>query len=158
MKKILLSTLLLLCGALLGIPTAHAQMATQAAQTAPSPEAVVRGFYAFYLGELNKDNWSPLKKRREALKYLTPEYHRRIPRLIEKWMADVIICAQDWDPKWAANFTVGRAVVRGAKATAVVTLPPFGGTGGPDNPPIKIKLTLVRRGGAWRIDATECLL
>ena len=153
MKKILLSTLLLLCGALTDI-SAHAQTAQP---SAGSPEAVARGFYAFYLGELNRDNWSPLKKRREALKYLTPEYHRRIPRLIEKWMADVIICAQDWDPKWAAGFTVGRAVVRGARATTVVTLPPFGGVVRPDNPPIRIKLTLVRRGGAWLIDATECL-
>lgn len=156
MKKILLSTLLLFCGSLT-IVSAHAQTVTQAAQTAGSPEAVARGFYAFYLGELNRDNWSPLKKRREALKYLTPEFHRRVPRLIEKWMADVIVCAQDWDPKWAAGFTVGRAGVRGARATTVVTLPPFGGVVSPDNPPIRIKLTLVRRGGAWLIDATECL-
>ena len=153
MKKILLSAVLLTCGALTDI-SARAQTAQP---VAGSPEAVARGFYAFYLGELNKDNWSPLKKRREALKYMTPEFHRRVPRLNEEQMVDNIICAQDWDPKWAASFTVGRANVRGAKATAVVTLPPFGGTGGPDNPPIKIRLTLVRRGAAWLIDATECL-
>ena len=157
MKKILLSTILLTCGAFPNI-SAHAQTARQPAQPdAGSPEAVARGFYAFYLGELNKENWSPLKKRREALKYLTPEFYRRAPRIIEQQMVDIIICAQDWDPKWAAGFTVGRANVRGAKATTVVTLPPFGGIISPDNPAIKIKLTLVRRGGAWLINATECL-
>jgi hypothetical protein len=155
LMRIMLPAALLLTSA--ATPRAIAQTATQAAQTAGSPEAVARGFYAFYLGELNRENWSPLKKRREALKYLTPEFHRRAPRIIEQQMVDIIICAQDWDPKWAAGFTVGRANVRGAKATTVVTLPPFGGTGGPDNPPIRIKLTLVRRGGAWLINATECL-
>ena len=157
MKKILLSAILLTCVAFPDI-SAHAQTARQPTQPeAGSPEAVARGFYAFYLGELNKDNWSPLKKRREALKYMTPEFYRRAPRIIEKQMVDIIICAQDWDPKWAAGFTVGRAGVRGARATTVVTLPPFGGTLGPDNQPIRIKLTLVKRGGAWLVNATECL-
>jgi Protein of unknown function (DUF3828) len=135
-------------------PAARAQASNQSAQAAAgSPEAVVRGFYAFYLGELNKDNWEPLKKRREALKYLTPEFHRRIPGLTEKWMADVIICAQDWDANWAKNFTVGRSTVRGAKAITVVRLPPFGGAG----PGIDIKLTLVKRGGAWKINGSDCV-
>ncbi|HEX7176021.1 MAG TPA: DUF3828 domain-containing protein [Pyrinomonadaceae bacterium] len=153
MKKILLSVILLTCGALYDI-SAHAQT-TQ--PDAGSPEAVARGFYAFYLGELNKDNWSPLKKRREALKYMTPEFHRRAPRIIQQQMVDIIICAQDWDPKWIAGLTVGRAGVRGARATTVVTLPPFGGYVSPDNPPIRIKLTLVKRGSAWLVNATECL-
>jgi hypothetical protein len=128
----------------------------EAARAGASPEEVVRGFYAFYLGELNKDNWSPLGRRREALKYLTPEFHRRAPRLIEKWMADIFICAQDWDAKWAETFTVGRAGVRGSKATTVVRLPPFGG--GDPSTAIKIKVTLVKRRDGWRINNTDCVM
>ncbi|HEX5708883.1 MAG TPA: DUF3828 domain-containing protein [Pyrinomonadaceae bacterium] len=156
MRALLLTTLLLTCGVFVAPSSTHArQESTEAARAAGSPEDVVRGFYAFYLGELNKDNWSPLKKRSEALKYLTPDYHRRAPALIEKWMADIFICAQDWDVKWAETFTVGRATVRNSKATVVVRLPPFGG--GDDNTAIKIKVSLVQRRGQWRINATDCV-
>ncbi len=152
-----MTALLLTCGVTVApsATVARAQTAGAGAPAASSPEEVARGFYAFYLGELNRDNWSPLGKRREALKYLTPELYRRAPGLIEKWMADIFICAQDWDPKWAETFTVGRATVRGAKATTVVRLPPFGG--GDDNTAIKIKLTLVKRRGEWRINASDCV-
>jgi hypothetical protein len=155
MKKILLAALLLTYGALVEAPQVNAQTANQAAQTADGPETVVRGFYAWYLGRLNKDDWNPLKNRRESLKYLTPEFHKRVPRLVREMDADIIICAQDWDPKWAENFTVGRAQVRGSKATTVVRLPPFGG--GDDNTAIKIKITLVKRKDVWRIDMTDCV-
>lgn len=150
-KKILLSALLLTCGRPLQIFTAHAQATNQTTQTAPGPEAVVRNFYSWYLGELNSDNWEPLKNRREALKYLTPEFHRRIPGLQEKWMVDVIICAQDWHKDWAKNFTVGRPTATGAKATTVVRLPAGDGLA------IKIKITLVKRAGEWRISNSECV-
>lgn len=153
MMRAFLSTALLTTCCMLVAPSAA--VAQTAAQTPASPEEITRGFYAFYLGELNRDNWSPLGKRREALKYLTPEFYRRAPALIEKWMADIFICAQDWDPKWAETFTVGRPTVRGANATAVVRLPPFGG--GDDNTAIKIKLTLVKRRNEWRINATDCV-
>ena len=144
MKKILLAAVLLTCGAWVEIPTANAQ-------AADDPEAVVRGFYGWYLGEFKKDNWQPLKDRREALKYLTPSFQRRAPRLSGEMGADVIICAQDWDEKWTENFTVGRAQVRGAKATTVVRLPVADGAA------VKIKVSLVKRGGEWRIDGTGCV-
>lgn len=151
MKHIVCSAFLLIIALLAAPQDTFAQ--TTPKTDASGPEEVARGFYAFYLGELNKDNWSPLKKRREALKYLTPEFHKLAPRLAEKWMVDTIICAQDWDPNWAKSFTVGRAAVRGSKATTVVRLPPFGGSG----PAIEIKLTLVRRAGQWRISTTDCV-
>ena len=155
MKNILrtafLSTVMLLAAS----PAGLAQTTPKTvARPASSPEEVARGFYAFYLGELNKDNWSPLKKRREALKYLTPEFHKRIPRIIEEQMVDIIICAQDWDPNWAKGFTVAPANIRANRATTVVRLPPFGGSG----PAFDIKLTLVKRAGQWLINDTECLL
>lgn len=153
LRALLLAASLVICAA----PSeARARQAgVDAARDGASPEEVVRGFYAFYLGELNKENWNPLGRRREALKYLTPEFYRRAPGLIEKWMADIFICAQDWDKEWAKTFTVGRATVRGSKATAVARLPPFGG--GDPSTAIKIKVTLVRRREGWRINSTDCV-
>ncbi|MGH9902789.1 MAG: DUF3828 domain-containing protein [Pyrinomonadaceae bacterium] len=152
MKMILLSALLLAaCGSHPETSRVHARTTDQTTQTAPAPEAVVRDFYTWYTGELNRDNWEPLKNRREALKYLTPEFHKRVPRLTRELMADVIICAQDWEKSWATNFTVGRPSVRGARATAVVRLPAGGDAA------IRIKVTLVRRGGEWRINNSECV-
>ena len=151
MKAIFLSILFVMCGLLCAPHTAHAQTTKVASQIAVSPEEVVRSFYAWYLGELNRDNWEPLKDRREALKYLTPEFHRRAPRIIEKEMADIFICAQDWDASWGQNYTVGRASLRGQKATVVVRLPIGDGLA------IKIKTTLIKRGGEWRINATDCV-
>lgn len=147
MRRILLPALLL--SILIQAAPATAQTAASA-----SPEDVARGFYAFYLGELNRDNWEPLRKRREALKYLTPEFHRRVPRLAEKWLVNPIVCAQDWDKDWAARFTVAPARVRAGAATTVVTLPPFGGAGDA----IQIKLTLTRRAGRWLINNVDCVM
>ncbi|HYN84969.1 MAG TPA: DUF3828 domain-containing protein [Pyrinomonadaceae bacterium] len=157
MRALVLSASLVGCGALVAPSRAQARQAgAEASRGAAGPEDVVRGFYSFYLGELNKDNWTPLGKRREALKYLTPEFYRRAPGLIEKWMADIFICAQDWDPKWAETFTVGRAALRGSKATTVVRLPPFGG--GDPSTAIKIKVTLVTRRDGWKINSTDCVM
>jgi hypothetical protein len=158
MKKILPLVLLLAVALLPEIGATRAQTASRSAPAPAPPEAIVRGFYAFYLGQLNKDNWSPLKDRREALKYLTPKFLRAVPRLAEKWMADPIICAQDWDKDWAKTFTVGQPTVRGSKATVVVRLPPFGGgADNADNPAIKIKATLAKRREGWRISGADCV-
>ncbi len=152
LRSIVLSIMLMSCGASsLQISRVYAQAATQNAQTNSSPESVVRDFYAWYTGELNRDNWEPLKNRREALKYLTPEFHKRIPRLTKELMVDVVICAQDWDKSWAKDFTVGRANVSGAKASTVVRLPAGDGLA------IKIKVALVKRGDVWRINGTDCV-
>lgn len=157
MRALLLAALLSGGGVSVGASPVRARQAgAEAARAGASPEEVVRGFYSFYLGELNKDNWTPLGKRRESLKYLTPEFYRRAPGLIEKWMADIFICAQDWDPKWAETFTVGRATVRGSKATTVLRLPPFGG--GDPSTAIKIKVTLVKRRDGWKINNTDCVM
>jgi hypothetical protein len=125
--------------------------ASASATQAAAAERLVRDFYKWYLGELNRGNWEPIRNRREALKYLTPEYRRRIPGLQEKWLASVIVCAQDWEESWATNFTVGRVNLSGAKATTVVRLPVKGGLA------IKVKITLSRRAGEWRISLTECV-
>ena len=151
MKKALTLSLALLACALLPATAVN----TRAQSSASSPEAVVRGFYAWYLGRLNKDDWTPFKRRAEALRYLTPEFYRSAPRIISHEGVDIFICAQDWMQTWERNFRVAPANMRGAKANVITTLPVTAKWGRD----IRIKLRLRRvAGGAWRIEATDCLL
>lgn len=64
-------------------------------RTGLAPQETVRQFYAWYLQRLNKEDYNPLKNRAVALKYLTPEFLRRIPRLERDMEADVIVCSQE---------------------------------------------------------------
>jgi hypothetical protein len=153
MRRTVKSLLLLVCLTLFAPHAVRAQEhGGDALQVSLGPASVVRGFYAWYLGRLNKDDWGPLRRRREALRYLTPEFHRRAPGITLKWDADIFICAQDWMKEWEKQFTVAPAHVRGAKADVIVTLPVKPGEN------IRIKVFLRRVRGAWKINATECLL
>jgi len=145
-------TLFLACLLSVAPCAAGTQTRGAARRVSLNPEAVTRRFYAWYLGRLNKDDWHPLKRRREALKYLDAGFHRRAPGLMVRGDGDIFICAQDWMKAWADNFTVAPAVVRGRKATTIVTLPVKEGE------VIRVKLMLRRAGGVWKIEATDCLL
>ena len=116
-----------------------------------TPEVTVRSFYAWYLHRLILEDHEPLKHRTEALKYLTPEFLRRVPRLTREMDADVIICAQDWDRGWEKNFQVDTATVNGASASTVVELK------GNEMATVKVKVTLKRAASGWRIDGTKCV-
>ena len=118
------------------------------AQTA-SPEAIVRGFYSWYLGEIKKERAEPLKQKTVALKYLTPQLYANAPRLTRRMDADIFICAQDWDEGWEKNFTIASIATNGGTATTVVTLP-----SGQDK--VKIKVTLRKISVGWRIDKVAC--
>jgi len=83
----------------------------------PSPEDTVRQFYTWYLHGLNKHVPNPLKNRTVSLKYLTPEFLRRAPRLAKETDADAIICAQDFDEEWEKNVKVDAATINGSRAT-----------------------------------------
>ena len=115
-----------------------------------SAEGTARGFYSFYLHELNKDNYIPLKRKATALKYLTPQLYVNAPRLTRRMDADIFICAQDWDAGWEQNFTVGSVAIKGATANTLVTLP-----SGQDK--TRIKVTLAKTAGGWRIDKVACV-
>ena len=159
MRRTLPALLLLACAVAFNPQAARAQEGTSAAARASQgPEEVVRGFYAWYLGRFNRDDWSPLKRRAEALRYLSPELHREAPRMMRTGGADIFICAQDWLPSWASDLKVAPARVRGAAATTTVTLPVRGVEGAGDGEDIRIKLSLRRTAGAWKITATDCLL
>jgi uncharacterized protein DUF3828 len=118
------------------------------AQTA-SPEAIVRSFYSWYLGEIKKERAEPLKQKTMVLKYLTPQLYANAPRLTRRMDADIFICAQDGDEGWEKNFTIGSIVTNGGTATTMVTLP-----SGQDR--VKIKVTVRKISVGWRIDKVAC--
>lgn len=122
------------------------------AQAQPQgPDAVVRRFYDWYLGRLERDDWTPLGDRREALKYLTPAWRARAPRVSGDEGVNVFVCAQDWLAEWRKGMKFAPAVVRGATATARVAW-----STGADTQ--RIDVTLKKVGGAWKIDRTACVL
>ncbi|HKU76872.1 MAG TPA: DUF3828 domain-containing protein [Pyrinomonadaceae bacterium] len=120
------------------------------AQQRETPEDVARGFYSWYLQQLNRDNANPLKQKTTALKYLTPQLYANAPRLIRRMDADIFICAQDWDAGWEKNFTVSTPQIKNSSATETVTLP----SGEIDK--IKIDLTLIKTAAGWRINKVAC--
>ena len=152
MRNLLLSALLFACGAFHAPQTiASARAAETTRQSPATPEVVARGFYTWYTGRLNRNDFDPLRNRRAALRYLTPEFYRRAPRLIRQLNADIFICAQDWLPEWSKNIEISTAVVRGAKATTNVTM----NVGGTDKIRIRVELRRVR--GEWKIDGSNCV-
>ena len=129
--------------ALLSIPA-------RAQQAATPPQDVARGFYSWYLHQLNGENMNPLKQKTTALKYLTPQLYANAPRLIRNMDADIFICAQDWDKGWEKNFTVSTPQMKNGSATASVTLP----SGEIDK--ITINLTMIKTAAGWRINKVAC--
>jgi hypothetical protein len=139
-----------ICAALLAC-LAPASPAGAYAQTPEGPEAVVRDFYAWYVGSLDREDYNALKRRREALRYLTPEFHRRAPRVIAREMVDIFICTQDWQPGWGNDLDLSTGPVRGPRAQVTATF-----NYGPENR-ARVRLSLVRVAGAWRIDGADCV-
>ena len=110
----------------------------------------MRGFYAWYLHQLNGENMNPLKQKTTAMKYLTPQLYANAPRLIRRMDADIFICAQDWDNGWEHNFSVSTPHVKTNSATTTVTLP----SGEIDK--IQINVTLIKTASGWRISRVAC--
>ena len=116
----------------------------------PEPQETVRQFYEWYLRRLNKEDYDPLKNRVMALKFLTPKFLGRIPRLERELEADVIVCSQDVNPAWLKDFKAELASNRGARATVLLALE------GNVADTIKHKVTLVRTRAGWRIAGVDC--
>jgi len=118
--------------------------------TGLAPQETVRQFYTWYLQRLNKEDYDPLKNRTMALKYLTPDFLRRIPHLEREMEADVIVCSQDVNPAWEKNFKAELASIRGARATVLLALE------GNEVDTIKRKVTLQHTRAGWRINSVDC--
>lgn len=115
-----------------------------------TPEGVVRGFYRWYLRNLNNDNFNPLKQRASALTYISPQLLAKAPRLTRDMGADIFICAQDFDPEWQRNISLSQSRTQGAQASMLVTLRG-------SEMSSKIKISLKRLNPGWRIDVVECV-
>jgi hypothetical protein len=118
---------------------AHAQTAT--------PEAAARGFYRWYLRELNRER-NPIDQSR-------PEMRKRVSARLARYLfspktefgADYFLDLQDRDESWVNTVTVSPAKVTGGTATVTVTLPKT------DFFERKVlAVTLIREAGAWKID------
>lgn len=145
MRRIVLTTALLAC-----VVSPSAGAGAQVGRSAAAgPDAVVRRFYEWYLRRIVEQDLYPLDNRREALKYVTPSFRVRAPRISGREGADILICAQDWQAEWGESMRFTPARVRGAKATTRMTW----GVGGQR---YHVDLTLVRTGGAWKIDGAKC--
>jgi hypothetical protein len=117
---------------------------------ASTPETVVKDFYRWYIGRLNQ-NKNPLTKEKTALgKYITPEFLRKAPKLLEQTNADVFICAQDWDKDWGKNARTANLKIQGVVATLNVTL-----SGSAMNHKLKVRLKQIN--GDWKIDKIDPL-
>jgi hypothetical protein len=121
-----------------------------ASQTASAPETVVKNFYRWYIDRLNQ-NRDPLTQEKTALrKYITPEFMRKAPKLLEQSNADVFICAQDWDKDWGRNVSVSRLDIQGTTATITIAL-----SGKMMNHKLKVKLKQIS--SVWKIERIEPL-
>lgn len=145
MRGMLSKTLLLACV----VTCVTGVRAQQSRPAAAGPDSVVRRFYGWYLRRIVGQDLYPLENRREALKYVTPGFRVRAPRISGREGADILICAQDWQAEWGESMRFTPARVRGAKATTRMTW----GVGGQQ---YHVDLTLVKVGGAWRIDGAKC--
>ena len=145
----LLSTLFLLTFAFV------ASAAPVSGQTSSKPAERARLFYAWYLGELNRDA-NPIQNNRELSKFLTARYLKAVKRAVaseEGIGADVFVDGQDWDTAWANNISTSRAVISGRRARLTVTLKgknPGMGTK-------RLRLVMQNEGNAWKIDSVNGL-
>ena len=145
-KQFLTAAALVACLMLAPPPAARAQ-----GGDAAGPEAVVRGFYEWYTGSLDREDYGALKRRREALRYLTPEFHRRAPQIISREMVDIFICTQNWQPGWGDRLKLTPGPVRGARTTVTAAF-----DYGPENN-ARVRLDLLRVAGAWKINGADCV-
>ena len=129
-------------------PPASASAIAPAVQTASSPEAAVRHFYAWYLGRMVA-NQNPLQDERPALRHwvsdeLLGEIQRRMdsPDGLD---ADYFLQAQDYDDAWLAQVAELKARSQGTQARVDLTLGPRSAQ------PWRLTVTLVQGRDGWKI-------
>jgi hypothetical protein len=151
MKRLfILFLMILLPGIVLANQAETMQKSSATSPGTNTPETVVKDFYRWYIGRLNQDK-DPLTEEKTALrKYITPEFLRKAPKLLEQTSADVFICAQDWDKEWSKNIKTSNLTIQGAMATVNVAL------SGPDMKH-KLKVKLKQLNGNWKIDKIDPL-
>ncbi len=121
-------------------PAATLASATSAA--AQSPDQVAHDFYAWYLGQLAR-NQDPVTLKAPPLKdYVSDALLAEIDRQLKSadgMDADYFLKTQDYLDGWLSHVAVGPAKVTGPSATALVTL---GAPGGAKDELWKLRVTL----------------
>jgi len=115
---------------------------------AQTPEAVLQEFYKWYIIAVDDggDAQPSRKGRKRMAKYVTRRLLKQIATE-EDPGADTFVQTQEWDRKWASNIKVSDLVVKGARATAIVT---FGSETYP-----RVAVTLIKAAGTWKIDRVK---
>lgn len=111
------------------------------AQSVP-PETVIKTFYNGYVrpAAMGKE---PLGKNSALKKYLSAQLTLKKIKVFEREnQADYFVQSQEWSDEWEDKFTVSKAAINGATATAVVTFP--------QNYP-RVRVTLKKETGEWKI-------
>jgi hypothetical protein len=121
--------------------------------TPQKPDAVIRGFYKWYVHALNQ-NKEPLTGERTAMrKYVTMRLITAINRMAkgpDGLDGDYFLDAQDWDKDWEKNIAVSNVVIKNTIATATVAL-------SGEQMKRNLQLTLKQESGAWKIDRVKGL-
>ena len=147
--------LLLVC-AFLVAAGAHAVYAADAVAPTPAatPEAAVRLFYPWYLGEMMKGR-VPLTEERMR-DYIASDTLRDIAFMMKRPVGgkpglqqDYFIQAKDYFDDWAETIAVSQVMIDGDEASALVAL------GDPAMGTQNLALTLVREDGGWKISTVN---
>ena len=116
-------------------------IASQRVRQSTPPDEVVRRFYNWYL---HAGMPNPERKNLATFRKYVAE------RLLKQQMdpdvdADLFVAAQDFDEAWKNNISVSMATTRGQQATVQVSLKGKQFSR-------KLRVTLRRENGAWKID------
>jgi hypothetical protein len=144
-----LRALLLAC-AVLAFAGPYAVFAADAVTPAPAttPEAAVRQFYPWYLGEMMKGR-VPLTEER-VQDYIAKDTLRDITYVMSLTQGggpqkDYFLQAKTYFDDWADYVAVSEVTIDGDTASTLVAL------GDPAQGTQRLALTLVREGGGWKI-------
>ena len=140
---------LLLACAFLALAGAHVVCAATAAPAA-TPEAAVRLFYPWYLGEMMKGGVPITEERMRD--YVAEDTQRDIAFMMKRpnggkqgLQEDYFLRAKSYFDDWADYIAVSEVTIDGDTASALVAL------GDPAQGTHRLALTLVREDGGWKI-------
>jgi hypothetical protein len=145
-----LHPLLLACAFLAFASTHEVYAADVTPSPAATPEAAVRLFYPWYLGEMMKGRVPLTEERMQD--YVAEDTLRDIAFMMKRpnggkqgLQEDYFLQAKDYFDDWADHIAVSEVTIDGDTASALVAL------GDPAQGTKRLALTLVREQGGWKI-------
>jgi hypothetical protein len=125
-----------------------AQHSTASTAAVRSPEIVLKEFYKWYIDSIRHSRThepgSALLKKYVSLRFLRAiDRNDKLPPESDAFDADYFLLDQDTSGYTSKNIAVSKVVIKGTRATAVVTLPDV------------LMVSLVQEGGVWKIDKVK---